>query len=74
MWLLPGPLFVLLPFRPFLRGVTIHWTPMVRYPTPEWLDELTDAVAHFLGVGRGEVARTVTSVSRKRATIIRASA
>src|SRR6266704_1903385 len=32
VWLLPGPLFILLPIRPFLRGVVIHWSPLVRYP------------------------------------------
>lgn len=73
VWLLPGPLFVLLPFRPFLRGVVIHWSPLVRYPTAEWLDELTDAVAHFLGLGRGEVERKDMSVIRKIAWIVRAS-
>jgi hypothetical protein len=72
--LLPGPLFVLLPFRPFLRGVVVHWTPLVRYPTPEWLEELSDAVAHFLGLGRGKVDLAEANVTRKRARIVRASA
>ncbi len=73
VWLLPGPLFILLPIRPFLRGVVIHWSPLVRYPTGEWLDELSDAVAHFLGVARGEVERTETSIPRKRTRIVRVS-
>jgi hypothetical protein len=65
--------FAFMPFRRSLHGVTIHWTPLVRYPTGEWLDELTDAVAHFLGVGRSEVERVETSVMRKSATIVRTS-
>jgi hypothetical protein len=74
VWLLPSPLFLLLPIRRFLHGVVIHWTPLVRYPTAEWLDELTVAVAHFLGLGRGEVDLAEANVSRKRARIVRVSA
>jgi hypothetical protein len=72
VWLRPTLLFFVLPFRQYLRGVTILWTPLVRYPTSDWLDELTDAVAHFLGVEQSKVQRTETSVKRKRATITRA--
>jgi hypothetical protein len=67
----PTLAFFVLPFRQQLRGVTIHWTPLVRYPTRDFLDELTDAVAHFLGVEQSEVERTETSVKRKCATILR---
>jgi hypothetical protein len=74
VWLLPSPLFLLLPFRPFLRGVVIRWTPLVRYPTSEWFAELTDAVAHFMGLGQNEVERVDTNISRKRTRIVRISA
>jgi hypothetical protein len=73
VWLLPNPLFIVLPIRPFLRGVVIHWTPLVRYPTPEWFAELTDAVAHFMGLGQDEVERVGTNISRKRTRIVRVS-
>lgn len=73
VWLLPTPLFLVLPIRRFLHGVVIHWTPLVRYPTAEWLEELTDAVAHFLGLGRDEVDLADTNITRKRARIVRAS-
>lgn len=73
VWLLPGPLFFLLPIRRFLHGVVIHWTPLVRYPTAEWLDELTVAVAHFLGLRRDEVDLADANIIRKRARIVRAS-
>ena len=74
VWLLPGPLFPLLPFRRFLYGVVIHWTPMVRYPTTEWLEELTGAVAHFLGLRQNEVDLAEANIIRKRARIVRVSA
>jgi hypothetical protein len=35
VWLLPTPLFLLLPSRRFLHGAVIHGTPLVRYPTAE---------------------------------------
>lgn len=73
VWLLPGPLFIVLPFRRFLHGVVIHWTPLVRYPTSEWFAELTDAVAHFMGLGQNEVERVQTNISRKRTRIVRVS-
>jgi hypothetical protein len=72
VWLLPGPLFVLLPFRPFLRGVVIHWTPLVR-STPEWLDELAAGVAEFLGLHREDVDVTGVTRLRKLARIVRVS-
>jgi hypothetical protein len=72
--LLPSPLFLVLPFRPFLRGVVIRWTPLVRYPTSDWFAELTDAVAHFMGLGQNEVERVDTNISRKRTRIVRVSA
>lgn len=73
VWLLPSPLFFLLPIRRFLHGVVIHWTPLVRYPTSEWLDELTVAVAHFLGLRQDEVDLADANIIRKRARIVRAS-
>jgi hypothetical protein len=71
--LLPGPLFLLLPIRRSLHGVVIHWTPLVKYPTTEWLDELTLAVAHFLGLPQNEVDLADTNIHRKRARIVRMS-
>jgi hypothetical protein len=45
----------------------------VRYPTSEWLDELTVAVAHFLGLRQDEVNLADANIIRKRARIVRAS-
>lgn len=72
--LLPTPLFLLLPVRRSLRGAVIHWTPLVKYPTTEWLEELTGAVAHFLGLSQNEVDLADANINRKRARIIRVSA
>lgn len=74
VWLLPSPLFLLLPSRRFLHGAVIRWTPLVRYPTAEWLDELTGAVAHFLGLRQDEVDLADVNITRKRARIVRVSA
>jgi hypothetical protein len=72
VWLLPHPLFLVAPVRRFLRGVVIHWTPMVRYPKSDWFVELTEAVAHFLGLPEDGVELAETNISRKRARIMRA--
>jgi hypothetical protein len=69
--LLPTPLFVLLPARRSLHGAVIHWTPLVKFPTEEWLDQLTSAVAHFLGLQPDEVELASSSITRKRARIVR---
>ncbi len=71
VWLLPSPLFLLLPSRRFLRGAVIRWTPLVAYPTAAWLDELTGAVAHFLGLPQDEVDLASADIGRKRARIVR---
>jgi hypothetical protein len=73
VWLLPTPLFLVLPSRRNLHGAVIRWTPLVKFPTPEWLEELTAAVAHFLGLQPDEVDLAASSITRKRARIIRLS-
>ncbi len=72
--LLPRPLFFLLPIRVFLRGAVIRWTPMVGYPTVGWLEELTDAVAHFLGTDPDELGRSHFKPRRKHVHVVRAGA
>jgi hypothetical protein len=69
--LIPGPLFLLLPSRRNLHGAVIRWTPLVKFPTAEWLEELTAAVAHFLGLQQDEVDLAASSITRKRARIMR---
>jgi hypothetical protein len=69
--LLPTPLFVLLPSRRSLHGAVIHWTPLVKFPSAEWLDDLSAAVAHFLGRQPDEVEIASSSITRKRARIVR---
>jgi hypothetical protein len=73
VWLLPTPLFLLLPVRRNLLGAVIHWTPLVKFPTPEWLEDLTGAVAHFLGLQQDEVDLAASSITHKRARIVRLS-
>jgi hypothetical protein len=73
VWLLPSPLFVLAPTRRNVHGVIIRWTPLVSYPTSEWLDELAGRVAHFLGVSATEVELASVNTYRKRIRIVRAS-
>lgn len=69
--LLPTPLFMLLPSRRSLHGAVIHWTPLVKFPNEEWLEQLTSAVAHFLGRQPEEVELAGSSITRKRARIVR---
>lgn len=64
--LLPSPLFALLPVRQQIRGVWIWWTPLVSYPTSEWLDELGTCVAHFLGIQPEELERGNFNIRRRR--------
>jgi hypothetical protein len=71
--LLPGPLFPLMPIRQQIRGVWIWWTPLVSYPTQEWLDQLGASVAHFLGVQPEEVERGNFNMRRRRVWFGRAT-
>jgi hypothetical protein len=71
--LLPTPLFLLVPARRNLHGAVIRWTPLVKFPTSEWLEDLTVAVAHFLGRQQDEVDLASSSLTRKRARIVRLS-
>jgi hypothetical protein len=71
--LLPDPLFLLAPTRRHVRGAIIRWTPLVSYPSSEWLDELAGRVAHFLGLRAHEVELVDVNTYRKRARIVRTS-
>jgi hypothetical protein len=71
--LLLDPLFVLAPTRRHVRGAIIRWTPLVSYPTSEWLDELAGRVAHFLGLPAHEVELADVNPYRKRTRIVRTS-
>jgi len=71
--LLPGPLFALMPVRQQIRGVWIWWTPLVTFPTQEWLDDLGASVAHFFGVQPGELERGNFNMRRRRVWFGRAS-
>ncbi|HZD74555.1 MAG TPA: hypothetical protein VE776_11845 [Actinomycetota bacterium] len=71
--LLLDPLFIVMPSRRNVRGAVIHWTPLVSYPTSEWLDELGGRVAHFLGVREHEVELDDVNTYRKRIKIVRTS-
>jgi hypothetical protein len=71
--LLPDPLFLLAPTRRHVRGAIIRWTPLVSYPSSEWLDELAGCVAHFLGLRAHEVELVDVNTYRKRARIVRTS-
>jgi hypothetical protein len=70
----PAGLFFLLPIRRNLRGVRVHWTPLVGYPDDGWLEDLTEAVAHFLGEDPGQLDRRGFNVRRKRVTFLRSDA
>jgi hypothetical protein len=67
----PTPLFVMAPTRRHIHGAIIHWTPLVTYPSTEWLEELKDCFAHFLGVSPQEVEVASVSTYRKFARIVR---
>lgn len=69
--LIPSPLFLLSPTRRQIRRARIHWTPLVTYPGPEWLEELAGCVAHFLGVPEHEVELRGVSTYRKVAWAVR---
>src|SRR6266508_2825446 len=69
--LLPSLLFVVAPTRRHVRGAIIHWTAFVSYPSNEWLQELRDSVAHFLGLSTHEVELRSVSTYRKFAWIVR---
>jgi hypothetical protein len=71
--LFPTPLFALAPTRRHIRRARIHWTPLVSYPSDEWLDELANCVAHFLGVSMQEVELRGVNTYRKVAWIVRTS-
>ncbi len=72
VWLLPRVLFAIWPARDGLRGVIVHWTPLVRYPDAEWRAGLADRVAHFLAVDSSQVRQGGLSLRRRRLTITRA--
>ena len=71
--LLPSLLFLLAPTRRNVRGAIIRWTPLVSYPSSEWLDELAGCVAHFLGLRADEVELADVNPYRKRTRIVRTS-
>lgn len=71
--LVPSPLFLLSPTRRQIRRARIHWTPLVTYPSDEWLDELASCVAHFLGVPEHEVELRGANRYRKVAWVVRTS-
>ena len=70
--LLLTPRFVVAPGRDSLRGVVVHWTPLVPFPDSEWCDELADRVAHFLAVETSQVRQGDLNLRRRRLTITRA--
>jgi hypothetical protein len=70
--LLLTPRFVIAPGRDSLRGVVVHWTPLVPSPDGEWLNELADRVAHFLAVDSSQVRQSDLNLRRRRLTITRA--
>jgi hypothetical protein len=70
--LLLTPRFVIAPGRDSLRGVVVHWTPLVPSPDTEWCDELADRVAHFLAVDSSQVRQGDLNLRRRRLTITRA--
>jgi hypothetical protein len=70
--LLLTPRFVIAPSRDSLRGVVVHWTPLIPSPNTEWCDELADRVAHFLAVDSSQVRQSDLNLRRHRLTIIRA--
>jgi hypothetical protein len=70
--LLLDPLFLVAPTRRHVRGAVIRWTPLVSYPTSEWLEELAGRVAHFLGLSAQEVELADVNTYRKRTRIVRA--
>jgi hypothetical protein len=72
VWLLPGVLFAIWPARGALRGVIVHWSPLVRYPDAEWCADLADRVAHFLAVDSNLVRQADMNLRRRRLTITRA--
>lgn len=74
VWLIPQPLFLAWPSRHHLLGVVVRWTPLVAYPTEEWLDELARCVAHFLAVSPMDLERADVNLRRRRIRIVRAAA
>lgn len=70
--LLLTPRFVIAPGRDSLRGVVVHWTPLVSSPDTAWCDELADRVAHFLAVNSNQVRQEDLNLRRRRLTITRA--
>lgn len=71
--LLPSPLFALMPVRQQIRGVWIWWTPLVTFPSQEWLDDLRRCVAHFFGVLPEEMEPGSFNMRRRRVWFGRAS-
>jgi hypothetical protein len=71
--LLPSPLFALMPVRQQIRGVWIWWTPLVSFPTQEWLDELRTCVAHFFGIQPDELELGNFNIRRRRVWFGRAT-
>jgi len=54
-----------------VQAVTVRWTPLVPYPSADWLAKLAEAVAHFLAIDVAGVERTRLSMRRKRVTFVR---
>jgi hypothetical protein len=67
--LLPTPRFVIAPSPDSLRGVVVHWTPLVPSPDTAWCDELADRVAHLLAVDSSQVRQGDLNLRRRRLTI-----
>lgn len=53
-----------------VRGVTVHWTPLVQFPSQEFFDQLTEAVAHFLCVSPRALVVHHPDLYRKRITFM----
>jgi hypothetical protein len=70
--LLLTPRFVIAPGRDSLRGVVVHWTPLVPSPDTEWCDDLAGRVAHFLAVDSSQIRQADMNLRRRRLTITRA--
>lgn len=53
-----------------IRGVEVHWTPLVQTPSQEFFNNLREAVAHFLSVSPGAVVAQTPDLPRKRITFV----
>jgi hypothetical protein len=53
-----------------VRSVTVHWTPLVQFPSQEFFNQLTEAVAHFLCVSPPALVVHHPDLQHKRITFV----